>query len=658
MNRNSRPIVVLIGACFLVSGAAGLVYQVVWSRYLALFLGHTSYAVVAVLVAFMGGLALGNAWFGARADRTPRPLALYAWLEVGIGVYALAFPTYYSLCHDAFVWTARSWGAGPTALLGLKFLFSFLTILLPTFLMGGTFPVLTRYVTASLSELRERVAMLYAINSAGAVVGCLVADFWWIPGYGIEMTVFSAGALNICVGLVAFFLNSRTQESTGAPQCLVQPQMQALAQAAPPPGAAEAYTAGQLRLAIVCIGVSGFVAMLYEVAWTRLLALALGSSTHSFSLMLITFISGIAVGAWIVFQRKGLRRTLTAFGWAELALALTLFVSMFFYQDLSYWFVKLAAVLTRSEQAYPLYECIQALICFAVMFVPAVCLGTTLPLVSRIATVELAHTGRSVGAVFAVNTFGTVLGAVATGLWLMPALGLARTFAVGIALNATIGLVVLTWTRSEGRKRGLLLPAVVGLSIAWVTGAALDPLWQRAFSLGFWRAANTPATLATFRKAASLVPLRYHKDGAGATVDVHSWKEGNDERLTLKVNGKADAGTSTDMITQLLLGHLPMLLHPDSKQVLVIGLGSGITCGALARHPAVERLDAVEISPEVVAAAELFAPYNDRILANPKMHLAVEDAKSFLQITGRKFDLIVSEPSNPWMAGVAARVQS
>lgn len=641
MKPNARPVFAVVLFCFFVSGMAGLVYQSVWARYLALFLGHTGYAVVAVLVAFMGGLALGNAWFGVKADRSPKPLALYGWLEIGIGLYALVFPTYYTFCHEAFVGLARHWQPGSSGLLALKFVFSFLTILCPTVLMGATFPVLTKFITRALSELRERVAALYCINSAGAVAGCLVADFWWVPTMGLEMTVFGGAVLNLAAGLMALCLSRQLEKGEFAP-----------AENPPPSGSSdEQFTGGELRLAILGIGLSGFVAMLYEVAWTRLLALALGSSTHAFSLMLVTFITGIAVGAWIIYLWKNLRRTLEAFAWAELALAGTLFISMFFYEYLPYWFVKLAALLARKQEAYPVYKLFQALICFAVMFVPTVCLGMTLPLVSRIATADLARTGRSVGKVFAVNTIGTVLGTVVTGLWLMPAVGLARTFAVGFSLNALIGLAILG--RNRIKRRWLILAPVFPVVMVWLAGLIFNPVWNRAFSFGLWRSPDPPTSLSAYRKMAASEDLRFHRDGAGATVTVVVQKVGGKEQMGLKINGKADAGTQTDVPTQRLLGHIPMLLRPESQRALVVGLGSGMTCSAVARHPTILRVDAVEISPEVVAAARVFAVYNDGILDNPRLRVWIEDAKSFLKITDERYDVIISEPSNPWMAGVA-----
>ena len=643
MNKSGRILLPTAVVCLLISGAAGLVYQVVWMRYLALFLGHTSYAVVAVLVAFMGGLALGNVWLGARADRVRRPLALYAWLEIGIGVYALVFPLYFEVCQRLYVVLARGWSSGHQGALALKFGFSLLTILGPTILMGGTLPVMTRLVTRSLGELRERVATLYFVNSLGAVGGCFLADFLWIPAIGLQSCVFAGAAMNLLVGAVALSVSSWLKEG---------PLTSAPAAEASAPEEIEEYSAGELRLAVVGIGVSGFVAMLYEVVWTRLLALALGSSTHAFSIMLITFITGIATGAWIVARWRGLRRTLDAFAWAELALAVTLFASMFFYDLIPYWFSRIAGMLVRQPEVYPLYELVQGLICFAVMFVPTVCLGMTLPLVSRVATAELRRTGRSVGAVFSVNTLGTVLGAAVSGLWLLPQLGLARTLALGIALNSAVGLVVLA------RRRRALLPvlgvAVPALTVALVVLAGLlfEKPWEAAFIQGLWRIAPLPSR-EVYRKVVEETRVEYYRDGAGSTVAITGGTLNGRPQFTLTVNGKPDAGTFRDVPTQLLSGHLPMLLRPGSREVLVIGLGSGMTAGAVSCHPGLERLDIVEISPEVVEASRFFRNYNADVLNQPKVHLTVDDAKSFLLVNEQRYDVIISEPSNPWMAGVA-----
>jgi hypothetical protein len=288
------------------------------------------------------------------------------------------------------------------------------------------------------------------------------------------------------------------------------------------------------------------------------------------------------------------------------------------------------------------------------MFLPTVCLGMTLPLASRAATADAAQAGRSVGRVFAVNTLGTVLGAALTGLWLMPWLGLARTIAAGAAVNALIGLALLGRCHLGRRWLGMLAVAPVCIvGAVCLAGALSSKSWQSLFIMGLWRMRAAPPTFADLQKTARQDRLLYYRDGASCTVSVQSSPQGNTNDMFLKVNGKTDASTTTDMTTQLMLGHLPMLLRPNSAEVLVIGLGSGVTAGAVACHPSLKRLDVVEISPEVVEAARFFQTYNNGVLGNPKAQVIVEDAKSFLQISGRQYDVIISEPSNPWMAGVA-----
>ncbi len=642
MNLPIRGLFALILGSFFVSGVAGLAYQVVWTRYLALFLGHTSYAVIAVLAAFMGGLALGNAWLGAVVDRLPRPLLFYAGLELGIGVFAVVFPTYYELVHQGFLAVVRA--VEPTGFfrLTLQFLFASITILVPTVLMGATLPALTRFVTRSLAELRGRVAALYAINSSGAVVGVILADWWWIPRLGLEVTVYLGAVMSLLVGLLALGASRMIQEGAATPEPPVES------------GSVEQFTSAQLRLAVIGIGVSGFVAMLYEVAWTRLLALALGSSTHAYSLMLATFISGIAAGGWLVYRWKRQAHTLTAFGIAELALAGTLFVSLWFYDLLPWWFARLAALLQRTPESYPVYGLLQALVCFGVMFIPAMCLGTTLPLASRIATAELTRTGRSVGRVFAINTLGTVLGAVLTGLVFLPALGLAHTFVLGITLNALVGLSLLGGAGRRDRRVWIAAVAVCGVAL-W--GASLlEPRWQKAFSIGLWRSRNIAPSISEYRNQVKNVDLRFHRDGAGSTVVVMAGTVGDGrETLMLRVNGKTDATSVGDLCTQVLASHLPMLMKEETPEVLIVGLGSGVTAGSALRYPEVKRVDVVEISPEVAEAARrFFGPFNGNAFSDERMRLALEDAKTFLQTTTNRYDVIINEPSNPWMAGVAA----
>ncbi len=653
--RGRGPVLPMAIFCMLLSGIAALVYQVVWTRYLALFTGHTSYAIVAVLVAFMGGLALGNAWLGMTADKVRRPLAMYGWLELGIGIYAIFFTPLYDICYGLYLTQAETTAPGSPMLLVWKFLISLVLLIIPTVLMGGTLPVLTKMLTRSLDELKGQISNLYFINSVGAVVGVALAEFWFVPQWGLQFSIQAGAAMNLAAGALALFVSGYIGEELGVRDNSDDDEADddehtTLAESEPEPQMTETFTKGEINMAVWAIALSGAVAMLYEVAWTRLLGLAMGSSSNAFAMMLITFIMGIAMGAWLIGRIRIERNSMNWFAWLEILVGVSIILTMFTYERLPYWFAKLANVIERSSENYPFYQVMRGLLSFAVMIIPTTFLGMTLPLVSRISTAELARTGGSVGRVFSFNTIGAVLGVVLTGLWALPNLGLARTFALGAALNICIGVVILS--RNAGAKHKKWVPLIIPATVMWMilAGLMFHDKWSQYLTAGTWRSQPAPASFEEFA-ATENYSILYHRDGAGSTVTVK--QSTNDGGIFLKVNGKADASSTSDMVTQLLLGHVPAVLHEKPESALVVGLGSGATCGAILTHPDIRRVDAVEINKEVVEAAVIFKNFNGDALNNEKMTTYVDDAKSFLQSTTNRYDIIVSEPSNPWMAGVA-----
>lgn len=624
--------------CLFLSGLAGLLYQVVWTRYLALITGHTSYAIIAVLVVFMGGLAWGNYELGKRADKLRRPLEFYGWLEIVIAAYAFAFPFIFEWSQSAFRTVANSEMSGHL-LLSLKFLFAMVNVLLPAFLMGGTLPVLTRGATRALSQIRRNVSHLYFINSAGAAIGVGISEFWLIPGYGLHQTVAVGGFINLLVGAVALVVGRGLPDIESAPEASKNEDKDS---------SLEQYSPAELKLAMATIGLSGFVAMLYEIAWTRMLALSLGTTSHAFATMLMTFISGIAIGAWLVGRLKLKTGLLNLFAWLEIGIGVSIGLMMMLYHKVPEWSAWALLSLSHQAEFYSLLLVVQTLLCVSVMLIPTVLLGMTLPLVSQIATVSVAVTGRSVGSVFSINTVGNVLGSLATGLLLMPTLGLARTFAFGVGLNLAIGWLILNRHRAEqlGPKFNGVAAALVLVPV--LLAGLLDKRWQFATSAGFWRT-ETPKDLRARIKTSEDVKILYHRDGSGSTITVKD----HGDSITLSVNGKVDASSAFDLSTQILLGQIPMMMHPDPKQALVVGLGSGMSAGSMTTHPALQHLDVVEISPEVADTVHYFAEFNRDLGNHPKCQIHVEDAKSFLTLTRKKYDVIASEPSNIWMTGVA-----
>jgi spermidine synthase len=631
----------LISLLFLLSGITGLVYEVLWAKYLSLLLGNTAQAHTIVLATFLGGLALGNAVFGPQADKVSNHLRMYGWLELGIGLLALLSPMSLDVLSDVYIAIASQHILPPVLALGLRLALCVGVLLLPAMLMGGTLPMLSRFVTHSLSQLEASVSWFYFLNSAGAVLGAILAGFLLIPTLGLDFSTSLAAAVNMAIGGISLVLAVRVVQKGQAVAVEQTPQ--------------EDDATGMLWRPFIIYGavfLSGFVALAYEIAWIRLLALVLGSSTYSFSLMLAAFIAGIALGSYLI-SRRILPHidSSVLFGLAELGIGVSIVVTLPLYERMPYVFLRLSGILNRTPETFYLYETGKFVFCFLLMLLPTTFLGMTLPLASRIVTQSVTQMGRNVGLVFSLNTLGNVLGAVLAGLWLLPLLGMKTLIESGVVVNLLVGASVL-WT-----AHGWL-----SWRRAWVMGAGLAGLFLVMLSLPAWdklmltsgqfrtRQLATHHSYDDYRQSIHNQSLLFYKDDRDTTVTVVKGKE---DELFLKVNGKTDASSRGDLPTQLLLAHIPLLLKPDAGQVLVVGLGSGITAGSALRYP-LQRLDLVEISAGVVEAAKFFADHNYNALEDACLHLHLEDAKTFLRLSPGLYDVIISEPSNPWIIGIGS----
>ncbi|MBV9464380.1 MAG: fused MFS/spermidine synthase [Verrucomicrobiae bacterium] len=631
----------LLYLCFLLSGAAGLMYEVLWSKYLNLYVGSSAAAQIIVLSTFMAGLAIGGRWLGALGDRVSRPLAFYAALELVIGLYAFCFPLVFEAGRRVFLAVGGVAGPGTATLFAAKALAAVLTMLVPAIAMGGTLPVLARALIPDANRAGPLLARLYFLNSLGAVAGCLLSGFLMIPELGLPGSMSAAGTLSLAVAALAFLALrckipvSRVKGSGPA----VGSESDRLFEAEP-----------WRRILLGAIAISGAVSMIYEVAWIRLLALVLGGSTYAFSLMLATFILGLAIGGFWLSTLRPSGGYARIFGWSAAGVGLAVLVSLPFYARLPFWFNQLGGSLVREPGTFTAYELAQWLLCALVMIVPATLQGVTLPAATKAFIQESAGIGKKIGSLFALNTLGTIVGAAGAGFLLLPVLGVKGSLELAVALNLICGFAVL-W-RSEGggfRSRaaqGMLIACVAALCFYLVGMKGWD---REAFSAGAYRLADRFESYGAFREWAAGRKMVYYRDGVGATISVQDSASG--QRM-LAINGKVDATDRGDLPTQKGLGHVPMLLHPNPKKVLVIGLGSGATVGSLLAYD-VERVDVVEISPEVIQASRLFEKVNGKFWEDRRVHVYCEDAKTFLQIVGIQYDVIVSEPTNPWIAGVA-----
>jgi predicted membrane-bound spermidine synthase len=651
MTANRRQLAILFTAFFF-SGAAGLIYQVAWTRYLSLILGGSGAAHIIVLSTFMSGLGLGAWLIGRRADSTRSCLILFVALEFAIALYAVAFPWLFEAVRAAFLSSARGVPTGSTQLMVMKVIVAISLILLPTIMMGGTLPVLSKYLVDRMSTVGKRVAQLYYLNSFGAVVGCLLAGFWMVGQLGLTITMLIGAMFDMLVALVVF---SQRDMPTAEESAAAEPEPEIAA----PQEEAEIYPAriGLYTMIIICI--SGGVSMIYEVAWIRMLALIVGSSTYSYSLMVAAFIFGITLGSFLLSFKKTDRDYYPLLGNLQFLIGLSLLFSLPIYMQLPYTINQVQAVLQRTPEAFPLYQLMKFSLCFAVMIIPTVFIGMTLPVAGKVATRSLGTLGAQVGGVFGINTLGALFGAAIGGAILMPWLGLKGALLTGVLINVALGWVVVITAppspKLKNRKPVSVLIAantIGGLLLAnwtWNEKVLIISTFRtqepyRSFE-DYWTRVETPEVL-------SLV------DGLDGSIAVIEWPE--DKTVSLVINGKPDASVSpdlakdpVDMPTQLLLGHIPMVFHPSPQRVAVVGQGSGVTAGAVALYPDVQ-LETIELSPEVAATAKYFAPGNRAFHEMENVDLIVEDARTHLALADEPYDLIINEPSNPWTVGNAS----
>ena len=679
------------------SGGAALIYEVTWTRLLTLQMGHTVGAASTVLAAFMGGLALG-AWIAGRLHRV-NPLRAYAALETLVALAALALPALLAWSVPALAW-AYADGAAPARFALVRVGLSLTLLLLPSAAMGATFPLAARWFAGAArqratvhrktdttsgagggSDAAADAGLLYSANTAGAAAGALTAGFWLIPTLGLRGTTWTGVALNLFAAAGALWVSIRhattgpgadaSDRSAHAPRdehnaALRSRRRPRSVPSVPrrPPSAPEP------TLAWTAAAISGFVALVYEVAWTRLLALVIGPTTYAFATMVAAFVLGLACGSAAAARLA--RRARHPASWLAATLVLAAGTA-----PAAAWFAASRLPLVIASQvadpgaAFGPIVLREALIVTLLLLPTTVALGAAFPLALATASAGTATVGRDVARVYTSNTLGAIAGALAGGFALLPAFGLQTTFRVvamgGLAAGVSVWTIAAarqtarahaTASPSEIRRRWTPLATAANGAFGAIATAAVVvnvlvwPRWDHALlASGAYKYApylNPDAgNLETTLRAGT---LEYYKEGAAATVSVRRLTG----TLSLAIDGKIDASNAGDMLTQRLLGLLPVLLHRGPHDVCIIGLGSGVTVDAAFGVDSVRRVDVVEISPEVVEAAAWFERENGGILHDPRVRLIVGDGRSHLRLTSRRYDVIVSEPSNPWMAGVAA----
>ncbi|HLU47332.1 MAG TPA: fused MFS/spermidine synthase [Planctomycetota bacterium] len=687
---------------FFLSGATGLLYQVLWTRLLGTTIGNTHFSITVVVSVFMGGLALGS-WLGGRvADRSRNPLRLYGVLNLLGALLCLVVPFASDWGRPAFRWLYQSWEGEPQAppLLAARIAFSALLIIAPTTCMGATLPALARYFTQRLATVGMTVGALYTVNTFGAVAGVFFAGFWAMEHWGVTGTTALAVAIDVVIGGAVIVLSrNETIEidrrdrsepiTTGAREATPDesPTEAARASSSDADGKARARAqrplvrdklSVEVRSAVIAFGISGFANMLLQVAWTKAIVQTIGNSTYAFSLIVTLFILGIGIGGAVMTAIVDrLRNPYLALGIVITLTAILVSATV----PLLGWFPILGARLfDAAEQAdYDAFLRLKILMVAVALLPATTAMGAVFPLVSKIRTRAVEEVGSAVGSAYFANTVGAILGTLAAGFVFVPLLGrIYRTLYLGAAISLLVGIWILATARTSRPKLrlalvGLVLAATLGANYAFRPYGELgseSPSWDPAilskgpyvyYRGSYWRDRERKEVLPIeelVREIRSGNEVLSYVEGIHAPVAVvHHPLKGT----ALRISGKVEAslppsgGYNRDMPHQIMAGHLPMMLHPRPEDVLTLGLGGGVTLGTLTLYPARE-IDSLEISAEVIdAAREYFDAANRGALGEhplrPVRHI-VGDGRNHLLYTSKRYDVITSVPSNPWIAGI------
>ncbi len=617
---------------FFLSGACGLMYEIIWQRLLLLIFGISNFAVATVLSSFMAGLALGSYFFGKKADKIKRPLRLYGFLEIGIALFAFIFPIILEVITSIYTAIHHHFHTTWYLMNLLKFLLCFIVLLIPATLMGGTLPVAVRYVVKSLKQVGNRVGTLYGINTLGAVVGCIAAGFFLIASQGAQKTGYIAAGINLAIGLIILLLDSKMLSNKAEPL----PEKDTKTKLT-----LKTFSPSVANLILVVAGISGFCALAYEVLWTRAITFYLQASIYAFPTMLATFLCGSALGTILIIKfADNKKSTLILIGTLQLLIgtaailtiwefgSIRLFIARLWATGTNDWFTFLSNGFTAS---------------FIIMFIPTLFMGMIIPLAVKVYTQSMSNIGRSVGHIYAINTAGAVLGSFITGFVLIPLIGVTKgIFAISI-LNIAAGGVVLLIKDSPLR---IFRYCLVSVFLIFIIGAGIiivpnkTPIFY-----------NSPY----FMNLEAGEKILYYNEGPGATITVRRLSPyvfDNNRYDLIEVNAANVAGTAPGLrVTQKVQGHFPLVLFKantgrDPRFAFILGLGTGESSHCICLHD-IEKLDCLELVPGEIKANAQFKDINHDILQNDKFQLTINDARNFLLTATKQYDVLESDAVHP-----------
>lgn len=626
------------------TGAASLIYQVTWQKYLSRLLGSDSVATAIILATFLGGLSLGYYFCGKLTTRVRRHFLAYAILEGIIGVWCLFFPYIFKFVD--FVTRSLSFSP-PVMIIWQGILCSVLLMGVPTICMGGTIPFLTRGISRNLAEATRIHALVYAVNTAGAFFGTLLAGFYLIPFYGLPVTIVKTSFLNL--GAFFFFLILpkffKQAELSEAPKEYIEKMT-------PEPSSDTGRFPPFLLYSIAFL--SGFYVMSLENVLIRITNLSLGSSSYSFSIIVAVFILSIAAGSFVIGGLKQIPRGLLYVN--QIFISIFLLIIFTTLDKWPYWAHLIRISFQSNIVGFWGYYIYVFLGLAFILILPVGLMGATVPIIFHELKQDLTNVGKHSGMLLSWNTAGNLIGSLIGGIVMYYILNNRGVFLAATFL-AAISAGLVGWHLSKK----FVLPTAVLLIVIGFMGSSSYFYNQQNFTTGTFRIrAPLPFSFTNFKhffeKLHEGFELKYYNDGPTATVavtqDTHTFPLFDKKSMALFINGKSDSSTIGDIYTLKLLAHIPALLADRRTNVMVVGLGTGVTAGELTLYPDIEQIDVAEISPSVVKALPYFQAFTHNAHKDPRVKIHTGDAFRIIGRSQKKWDIVISEPSNPWVTGV------
>ncbi len=622
--KNVRHILVV----FALSNMVALIYQISWTKNLSYVFGTSVYAIGTVLACFMAGLAVGSFVLGRRADRSTNPVRLFAFIELALGLYALLLiplftilPQPYSFFHRVF--------EGTPIMNFMLFALSFHVLIIPTSLIGGTFPVMNR-IYSRIDTIGRDVGNVYSVDTVFAGAGAIIAGFVLLPALGISITTGFAAAINIAAG-VYLYKASVNNNVEPVPENGDKPGIKMLINGLERTD----------KVVFLCFFLSGFAALAAEVVWIRALSLTIGTSIFAVSMITAGVLIGLSLGSLVISRHiHNIKHLLTSFAFIELGIGASGVLVLLMMENLDIPYL----VLYHAFDSFYPFTAALFIIILLVLLIPTMLMGATMPVVGRIITRNSRFIGTDIGAVFTTNTVGGIFGTFFASFFFIPLFGMTGTGVFIAGVYIMVALLIFAYSEQSAKRKFYLLVAVSVILCFHLASTAINPL-----SAGVYYHGTQLKDVESWKKMKSETEVLHFEEGLYGLVS--AVRQG--EYVALRIDGKSESSNvPVELVTEYQLAYIPMFAQTSPKDVLLIGLGGGFTLDAVTNFEKVDSIDLVEINPHLLnVAREYFSEYNDRALSDPRVKTVIDDGRNHLLASDKKYDVIISQPSNIWLAG-------